>query len=111
MSHARLYQPLTSPEAQQLYKNLFNSVSSDLRNRTDSYEQRMGRIYMTLYNTDGIFFLKQCMTIINDENIKRPLAGTMQQHIHQTMMNELNIAHSEYMSGCNMRAHARLLFS
>jgi hypothetical protein len=59
---------------------------------------------MSVYNPGGIFILKQCIDIINDENINRPLPGTMQQHIHQTMMNELNIARNEYNSGCEMRA-------
>lgn len=88
--------------AQQLYKDLFNSVSADHRNDTNSHEQRMGRIHMTLNNFGGLDTVDACLKLINDEEMNRPLDGTQQNLFHRVIFSELNEARQEFTNGFNM---------
>lgn len=103
MSFARQFQDI-NVAARRLYSDLFNSVSADLRNYTDSYNNRRFRIYMSVFDRGTTPILDACMSIIQDEEMNRPLPGTMQQHIHKTMCNELRIVRNELTSGCDMTA-------
>ncbi len=103
MSFARQFTDI-NVAARTLYKDLFNSVSADLRNHSDSYDSRRFRIYQTVFNRGTTPIIDACIAIIQCEEIMNPLPETMQSHIHQTMRNELNYVRADLTSGCDMTA-------